>query len=155
MRLTTWSFLALAAPLINCGGDYCSNMEQFESNAAQRNGSCNDGVTITVNFSQSACENALSNSCTSGDQSQLAKASSCLNSLPQCTPGTETTFNGDVTSCDGNAQNVTLSCNLALFQAGAPIVSIGFSGSCTATGDTCSKASDCCSGNCGSGNTCS
>ncbi len=121
MRLTHLACLAAAALLVDCGGDYCSNMQQFESNAAQRNGSCNDGVTVTFNFSQSACENALSNDCTSDDQSMLAKASSCLNSLPQCTPSTQTTFDGDQTSCEGDAQNVTLSCSAALLEAGVPI----------------------------------
>jgi hypothetical protein len=95
-------------------------MQQYESNAAQRNGSCNDGVTITDNFSQSACENALQ-SCTSNDQSELDKASSCLDSLPQCTPDTQTTFDGDQTACEGEAQNVTVSCDAALLQAGVPL----------------------------------
>ncbi len=148
MRLNLLAGLAGAALLINCGGDYCSNMESFENSAVQRNGSCNGGFIVAKSFSQSSCENALSQDCTNSDQSALAKASSCLNSLPQCTPGTQTTFDGDVTSCDGDAQNVTVSCNAALFQAGAPIISIGSIGGCTATGNSCQKASDCCSGTC-------
>lgn len=120
MRLMTLLGIAGAALLINCGGDYCSNMQQYDSNAAGRNGTCNGGVTFTVTFSQSACENALQ-SCTSNDQSELAKASSCLNSLPQCTPDTQTTFIGDTTSCVGYAQNVTLSCTAALLQAAVPL----------------------------------
>ena len=81
-------------------------METFENNTVQRNGACNGGVAVAQTFSQSACESALSNSCTSSDQSALAEASDPLNSLPQCTPGTQTTFEGDETACDGNAQNV-------------------------------------------------
>jgi hypothetical protein len=145
MRLTMLAGLAGAALLINCGGDYCSNMESFEGNTVQRNGACTDQGSGHT-FSQSSCESALANSCTSADQSALAKASSCLDGLPECTPGTETTFNGEIVACDGDAQNVTLSCNAALLEAGAPIVSIG--SACTASGGNCSSNSDCCSGTC-------
>jgi hypothetical protein len=147
--------MGFAGLLGACGGDYCSNMEQVASNSAQRTGSCGGDTSITVNFSQSACENALSsNSCSGSDRSALAQASSCLDSLPQCTPDTETTFLGDVISCEGDAQSVSGSCNTALLEAGAPIVSLNFSGSCASTGDACSKNGDCCSNDCGASDVC-
>jgi hypothetical protein len=54
MRWMTLAGLASTLLLINCGGDYCSNMESFEANAAARNGSCNGGTSVATNFSQSA-----------------------------------------------------------------------------------------------------
>lgn len=147
---------ALAAGLLAaCGGDYCSNMEQVNDDSAQRSGSCGGDTTITVSFSQSACENALNSSaCSGSDRSALAQASSCLNSLPECTPDTEDTFLGDVIACDGDAQNVSVICNVALLEAGAPTVTLDFSGSCAATGNSCSKNGDCCSNNCNSSDSC-
>jgi hypothetical protein len=104
-----------AVLLAGCSSDYCSSVGGV--NTQSKFGTCNFGTTTPpgkcTNTFQNACESARSQ-CTDADKKALdsygSSAASCINNLPTCQAGQETSWQSQGASCFANQPTLSPAC---------------------------------------------
>jgi hypothetical protein len=103
--------------LAACGGgnsnsDVCGAAVDAYAKYNQNIEACASSFESIPSFSQSICEEALSQTqCTDSDRSALIDAYNCMGSMDACVQGSEDAFTAALSACAAKADNVSDGCS--------------------------------------------
>lgn len=101
-----------AMGLAACGSSsLCDKAGDAYNNLNHKVGSCQvSGLPVT--FNKTTCDQNV-NSCTSTEKDQMSRYFECINGIPNCQPGNETSWTNDVNGCQANI-TISQACAVAV-----------------------------------------